>query len=338
MRLTLSADNSGIKSTGKNQGSVTISGDDLLSLNDLFYISYNHDLGNRDAGSRGTQGTTVSYSLPFGYWMLGFNSSNYNYYQAVAGTNQTYLYSGTSTNSDVRLSRVVWRDAVRKTTINGRLWMRSSSNYIDDTEVQVQHRRMAGWELGVNQREFIASATLDINLALRQGTGMLGSIPAPEESFGQGTSRPRLIIADVQFNLPFSIANQRLRYSLSARGQSNQTALVPQDRFAIGGFYTVRGFDGESILSAERGLLIRNDLGLSLGGTGQELYLGLDYGEVGGQSSDLLVGKRLAGAVVGLRGGVKGLNYDVFLGEPIMKPDGFQTARSNIGMNLIWTY
>ncbi|HEY0268670.1 MAG TPA: POTRA domain-containing protein, partial [Methyloradius sp.] len=54
LRLTLSADNSGIKSTGKNQGSVTISGDDLLSLNDLFYISYNHDLGGRDLGSRGT--------------------------------------------------------------------------------------------------------------------------------------------------------------------------------------------------------------------------------------------------------------------------------------------
>jgi len=338
LRLTLSADNSGIKSTGKNQGSVTVSGDDLLSLNDLFYISYNHDLGGRDPGSRGTQGTTVSYSLPFGYWLLGFNSSNYNYYQAVAGTSQTYLYSGTSTNSDVRLSRVVWRDAVRKTTLSGRLWMRSSSNFIDDTEVQVQHRRMAGWELGVNEREFIGSATLDVNLAYRQGTGMLGSIPAPEESFGEGTSRPRMIVADAQFNLPFSITNQRLRYSLSARGQSNQTALVPQDRFAIGGFYTVRGFDGENVLSAERGLLLRNDLGLSLGGTGQELYLGLDYGEVGGQSSDLLVGKRLAGAVLGLRGGFKGLNYDVFLGEPIIKPDGFQTARSNVGVNLIWTY
>jgi len=342
LRLTLTADNSGIKSTGKNQGSVTISGDDLLSLNDLFYISYNHDLGGRDPGSRGSHGTTVSYSIPFGNWLLGLNSSNYEYYQAVAGANQTYLYSGTSTNSDVRLSRVVWRDAVRKTTLSGRLWMRSSSNFIDDTEIQVQHRRMAGWELGINEREFIGDATLDVNLALRQGTGMLGSIPAPEESFGEGTSRPRMIVADVQFNLPFSIANQRLRYSLSARGQSNQTPLVPQDRFAIGGFYTVRGFDGENVLSAERGLLLRNDLGLSLGATGQELYLGLDYGEVGGQSADLLVGKRLAGAVVGLRGGVNGLNsnvsWDVFLGEPIMKPDVFQTARSNVGLNVIWAY
>ena len=89
---------------------------------------------------------------------------------------------------------------------------------------------------------------------------------------------------------------------------------------------------------AERGWLIRNDLGWSLGSSGQELYLGLDHGEVGGQSAELLVGKRLTGAVLGLRGGYKDLSWDLFAGVPVSKPDGFRTAHHTGGFNLTWSF
>jgi len=113
---------------------------------------------------------------------------------------------------------------------------------------------------------------------------------------------------------------------------------VPQDRFQIGGRYTVRGFDGESTLLGERGWLLRNDLGWTIGRTGQELYLGVDYGAVSGPSTLQLIGTRLAGAVVGLRGGYKHFMWDLFAGRPISKPDGFQTASTTAGFNLLWSY
>lgn len=75
-----------------------------------------------------------------------------------------------------------------------------------------------------------------------------------------------------------------------------------------------------------------------LGQSGLALYLGLDYGEVSGQSSNLLPGKRLAGAVIGMRGGYKGFNYDLFLGQPIKKPDRFETAKTAAGFNLNWSF
>ena len=96
----------------------------------------------------------------------------------------------------------------------------------------------------------------------------------------------------------------------------------------------MRGFDGESVLMAERGWLIRNDLGLALGDSGQEFYVGLDHGQVGGQSAKLLIGERLTGAVIGLRGSVKGVSYDLFAGQPVRKPDGFKTASVTAGFNL----
>ncbi|MFZ5763796.1 MAG: ShlB/FhaC/HecB family hemolysin secretion/activation protein [Thermodesulfobacteriota bacterium] len=337
-RLSLSVDDSGAKATGKYQGGATISLDHLLTLNDQFYISFNHDLEGNDPGPHGTRGITAHYSLPFGYWLLGFTTSSNRYHQTVAGAVQDYMYSGESRNSEIKLSRLVYRDAVRKTTLSLNGWKRSSQNFIDDTEVEVQRRRMAGWEFGMAHREFISAATLDLNAKYRRGTGAMDALPAPEEAFGEGTSRPKIVLADAQLNIPFAVAGQHLRYIGAWRAQWNRTPLVPQDRFAIGGRYTVRGFDGENLLSADRGWLIRNDLGLALGQTGQELYLGIDHGEVAGQSSESLIGTRLSGGVLGLRGGYKGMTYDLFVGQPLGKPDGFNAVSTVVGFTLNWSF
>lgn len=337
-RLALSADDAGSKATGKYQGGITLASDNGLTLNDLFYVSFNHDLGGGNQGEKGTQGYTVHYSMPYGYWLLGLTASQNRYRQSVAGINQTYRYSGESRNQEIKLSRLVYRDAVRKTSLSLRGWARTSNNFINDAEVVIQRRRMAGWELGAAHREFLGSATLDLSAAYRRGTGAQDALPAPEQVFGEGTSRPEIITAETQLNLPFALAGQSLRYGGSWRAQWNRTPLVPQDRFAIGGRYTVRGFDGESLLSADRGWLIRNDLGVALGGSGTELYLGLDYGEVGGPSSSLLLGTHLAGGAVGWRGQYKHLNFDVFVGKPISKPDGFKTPSTVTGFNLNWSF
>lgn len=337
LRFTITADDSGYDSTGRYQGGVTVSGDNLLRLNDLFYTSFNHDLGGGQTGERGSRGYTLHYSLPLGYWLLGLTTSEYRYHQTVAGINQSYNYSGDSRNHGVKLSHVIYRDASRKSTASLLSYLKTSSNFIDDTEIEVQRRRMAGWAADIWHREFIGAATLDLGMAYRRGTGAFDAIPAPEESFGEGTARPAIISANASFSLPFKIGSQLLRYTGSWRAQWNRTPLVPQDRFSIGGRYTVRGFDGETTLSAERGWLIRNDIGLALGKSGQELYIGLDYGHVSGPSADLLIGTHIAGTVLGLRGGYKGFQYDVFAGMPISKPNGFEAGRT-LGFNLAYQY
>lgn len=335
-RLTLSVDDGGSRSTGKQQGSATFSGDNLLTLNDLFYFSVNHDLAN-GSGEHGTRGHTLYYSLPFGYWLVSASASKNDYHQSVAGANQTFSYSGESSHAELKLSRLIYRDAVRKTSVSFQTYFNTSRNYIDDTEIEVQRRRMAGWQANLTHKEFIGSATLDADLAYRHGTGLFNAQPAPEEAFGEGTARPEIIKLALNFNQPFTLGEQRLRYNSTWRGQWNKTPLIVQDRFAIGGRYTVRGFDGELTLSSERGWLLRNELGLILGRSGQELYLGLDYGHVSGPSAQNLLGTHLAGGVVGIRGGYKGFYWDLFTGGPISKPKGFKGAGVS-GFNLTWSY
>ncbi len=334
LRLSVSADDSGSQATGKYQGSVTVSYDNALTLNDLFYVTNTNGLGGGDSGPRGTHANTIHYSLPMGYWTLGATSSSSNYFQTVAGLNQAYVYRGTSENNDVKLNRLLMRDGKQKLNLAVRAFQRKSNNYIDDTEVNVQRRVVGGWDSTLNHKAFIQNATLESNFTYKRGTGAFGSIPAPEQAFNNGTSRFELITVDANLALPFKVGDQGIRYNTSWRIQKNLTPLTPQDRFVIGGRYTVRGYDGESVLSAERGWFWRNDLSFTLGDSGQELYAGLDTGQVGGPSSQLLVATRLSGAVLGLRGVIHKLSYDIFIGSPVNKPDNFKTAGSTAGFSL----
>lgn len=335
VRFNLSLDDSGSKATGKTQAGATMSLDHALRQNDLFYVNLNHDVFS--GGKRGTKGFTFHYSVPVGYWLFGATRSGYEYEQTVAGNQQSYLYSGESYNAEVRATRLLFRNASSKTSMYLRAWERDSRNFIDDTEILVQRRRMGGWELGLNHRHFIGQATLDGTVGFRRGTGAFGSIAAPEELFGEATSHPKIYFADAQLSVPFQLGQQRLRYTGSWRAQWNRGGLVPQDRFAIGGRYTVRGFDGEMSLMGERGWLIRNDIGLALGG-GQEFYVGADYGHVGGSATQWQVGNDLAGSVIGLRGSYRGLYWDGFVGAPLKKPSGFQNAYTVTGFTLSWSF
>ena len=338
-RLTLNADDSGSKSTGRYMGGITLSGDNLLALSDLFYLNFNHDLGGGQAGRRGSKGQAWHYSLPINYWLLAFNSSDYTYHQEVAGARYAYIYSGTTQNTDIKLSRMLHRSAASKTLVSLKGFLRKSFNYIDDTEIEVQRRRTAGWELAMLQNWYLGQAVLDYTLAYKHGTGALGAMPAPEQASKQGTARMGLVTLEVGYQQPLSWlgSTRPMRYSLNLRAQSHLDPLTPQDRFAIGNRYTVRGFDGQQNLMGDSGWFVRNDLSLALG-AGQWAYLGADYGAVAGPSSDYLLGRRLAGGVLGLKGGYKAFQYDGFVGRPLKRPEGFQTAHTTAGIQLSLTF
>ena len=193
---------------------------------------------------------------------------------------------------------------------------------------------MSGWEAGLTHRRFLGASTLDASIAVRPGRGTYG-IDNASQNEAKSRVHQRLYVADAQWTLPFHWGQQSLHYSAEWRGQWADKYVAPQDRFAIGGRYTVRGFDGESALTGERGWLLRNDLGLDLGSR-QTAYIALDTGHVGGVSArqQVVVGHRLTGVVLGLRGGWNGLYWDVFAGAALQQPRGFVSAYTTTGFTL----
>ncbi|MEM5371696.1 ShlB/FhaC/HecB family hemolysin secretion/activation protein [Paraburkholderia azotifigens] len=328
-----SVDNSGTSSTGKWQGNVSLGIDNPLGLNDVFTVGANQDLsfGNKSLGSHGFNG---SYSIPFGYWTATLSGNTNTYYQNIAGVNQTLVSSGNSQTAALRIARVLSRG--QNDVLGGyvQLSKRFGDSFIDDTTIPTQARNNTFLELGATDRHYFGAAQFDGTLAYRQGIGGLGATPDP---YVDGpTYRFHMAVLDANLSVPFAIANQPFRYVTTFHGQFTNDTLFYIDDLTIGSRYTVRGFDGETMLAAEKGFYWRNELQWPIGQTGQTLYAGIDYGRVYGPSTAALAGTQLAGAVIGIRGSMPakyaGFSYDLFAGTPVYKPSGFPTARVTVGV------
>lgn len=344
VRISFNADDSGSHATGRYQGGVTLSVDNPLGLSDLFYVNYNHDLGSKDStvdidGNRtgsGTHGYSLHYSVPVGNWLIAFNQNYYRYHQAIAGYNQNYDYNGSSENTDLGITRMIYRNSHRKIDVSARIWRRKSHNYIDDAEIEVQRRHTAGWAIGLNHQEYLGNAILNLSAGYKRGTGADHSLRAAEEEFGEGTSRMEIITLDASLMKPFRVGKYNFSYDTSFHGQWNKTPLITQDQVSIGGRYTVRGFDGELTLMGEQGWYWNNNLNWQYL-LGHQVYAGIDVGHITGRTSEMQLGKTLAGTVLGFKGQIKaGGNwyYDVFMGKPIYKPQHFRTDKTTFGFNL----
>lgn len=335
-RLGASLDDAGTKSTGRYQGGLTLSLDNPFSLSDLLYVSASHDLDQ--GGGKGSKNYTGHYSVPFGYWMFSVTGNDYDYHQTVAGINEDYRYSGESQNLNLQLSRILHRSGTQKTSFTYDVLVRKTRNYIDDTEIDVQRRQTSAWRIGLQHRHYINQATLDAGVSYQRGTRWFGAAPAPKEYFDEATALSKILQFNAQLNVPFAIGSQNFRYNAQYQQQLSNTPLTPQDQFAIGNRWTVRGFDGERTLNASRGWYVRNDIAWSTPLPSQEFYLGADYGEVSGYGTDYLVGTHLAGGVAGLRGYAFHTGYDLFAGTPFSKPDGFKTSNLTLGFSLNWDW
>jgi hemolysin activation/secretion protein len=332
-RMTLSLDDSGAKTTGKIQATTSLSFDNLFGINDLFYISFNKD-AQQEENEYGTRGNNYQFSFPYGYWTFTLAGSSYDYHQTVQGSNQTFLSSGKSDSTEFRMQRIIHRDQQSKTSLQFGIIKKKSKSFIADTEIESQRKNVTAEEIGITHRQYFGKTVLDTTLNHRQGVPWFN---AQTETAGADdpTTRYKLWTLDTTVTTPLKIGKVEGKYSFNFRGQYTKDLLYTADYFSIGNRYTVRGFDGEQTLLAEKGWFIRNEWSMPVA-QGKEAYMGLDYGQVSGSGTQLLLGKKLAGAALGIRGSEGGIYYDIFTSWPLYKPEGYQTSPYSLGFQLTY--
>ena len=330
----LSLDDAGTKATGKLQAAQTFAVDNLFGINDLFNIAFNND-AQCEGPKLGTRGDSVYYSFPYGESTFTLFSSRYCYHQTVTASANSFISSGESNNLEFKISQLMYRDQSQKTYMDFGIVKKSSSSYIDDTEIEVQRKHTTAAKLGINHRHYFGKAILDVTLTYKRGMPWFGAQNDSTATDNQ-TTRYNMGLVDINFATPVIFGKTKGRYKLTLYGQYTKDALYQTDMLSIGNRYTVRGFDGEQTLYAEKGWFMENDLSLPVGGFGMESYVGLDCGAVSGPNTQNLTGRILAGTVVGLRGGNKSVQYDVFAGWALRKPEGFATAKPTFGFQLIY--
>ncbi|WP_141100091.1 ShlB/FhaC/HecB family hemolysin secretion/activation protein, partial [Acinetobacter baumannii] len=128
---------------------------------------------------------------------------------------------------------------------------------------------------------------------------------------------------DLRYTTPFLLLDKPAQYRLNWRGQYAPKILVPNDRFYIGGRYSVRGFDGELMLSGDNGQYVQQEISLNAPIPNTQFYMAVDQGWVNGRNS--IPGQRyLLGSVLGLRTYQNSFYLDAFTGRGLIAPDSIK--------------
>ena len=344
LKAAISIDNLGSKQSGKYQGMLNLSTLNLLGFNEIFSFSRGKDVlkkykvtnkfnGASDHGA--SNNYYYGFSIPFGYFMLEYEKSKYDYAQIINAAYNLYTYKGRSESDSLSLAYTFYRDSNFKNSAYVKLFKRKNKNYLEDYELDNQARRNAGYEVGVKSSYNSYNQAFSAKLAYKKGTGIFNSQPDPLEDSGEATSRFALINLNLNYKYKFELP---LSYDLNINARYGLNKLSLQDKFSIGGYYSVRGFDGESSLVGNHGVSVRNTLSYNYYKS-NSIYAGLDAGMVRAASSGIKDKNTLAGYAIGLRGSIKAYNnlsYDISVSKPLYKPKSFETKSTNV--NFIISY
>ena len=337
-KLSAHMDDSGAQGTGKLQTGFNLGVDNPLGLSDMVNIGINTD-ADRKSGQHGTSGNSLYYAVPVGYWRYALSASSLDYHQQIAGAYQNFVSAGKSRNLEFNVTQLFQRNQFQKNSWQFKVGKRWSHTYIDATEIDGQKRNTTFAELAWVHQHYFGNAQLDLTFANRWGVSWFnGQADEDWRSDSDPTFRYSLQSIDATLVVPFSIALQPLTYIGTLRAQNTRSPLYMTDQLSLGNRYTVRGFDGELTLAGERGFFFRNELDIPLTQSGQSAYLGIDVGKVFGPSVQYLLGDKMVGATVGVRGGYRGFSVDLFSSWSLYKPAGFVTATPAVGFNLSYQY
>jgi hemolysin activation/secretion protein len=322
VRLVGSVNNHGSRATGRYQGSISATVDNLLGLSDVLSFSQGFDVG-RDGGRFGTESRGLNYGLVWHDWQLQFSLNDSSHFQRVNGIYQTFISSGSSGGGDVKLSYELYRHyggqvgATSRLSAFAKRGRRISQSFIDDAEIGVQFRDVAPVELGLNYRNQTVLGQIDLSWS------RVSNLYDDNPYWYDQTS--------ASYWLPFSWRGLRGSYSGSLFAQTTRYPLKGAQWLSVGGPYSVRGFSGEVPLVAEQGMYSRNEVELALGATLPRLYFGFDAGRVFGPNAKYLLGDFLVGKFLGLRGQLGSVQYDLQFAYPVSQPDGFP-ERSTVAL------
>ena len=278
--------------------------------------------------------------IPYGKDTFSVSYNNYEYHQTVHSYPYDFISKGKSNTSTLTWNHLMSRNQNSKTSFDVSVKKRNSHQYINDLEIPVQQMHTTSLETGIAKQVYIGTDTWYMRLGHKMGIGWFGAMP--ENPYEDGPkSRYHMWLFDVDYQHPFTMGHRPASYTASFHGQwtTNGDRLYGVDDISMGNRYTVRGFDGEITLMSESGWYWRNEVASYIPDLHSSLYVGLDLGAVYGPSTEDLLGKFIAGMVIGLRGDVSsGLSYDIFAGIPVYKPPGYHTEKITSGFTCSWRF
>lgn len=319
--FSIANNNLGQKSTGYSRSSISLRMDNLVNLNDLVSLTYEHsgpDYPWPNDGVGQSNSISGSISVPYGYWTFTLNGSYYKYRSSVPGNYGDIDTSGDSGQLGFNIDRVILRDQNSITTLNAGIAYKETNNFLMGNLIEVGSREYSVANLGISHSRRMLGGLWVFDLSYNQGLGLFGATKRGDPGAGDAEPEFSKFTGTINVTNPFQLASQNLQFSTLINGQYSPDNLYGAEQISLGGYSNVRG-TRDSILFGNNGLFTRNEITWrTLPWKDNELltkrlgefrpYAAIDYGHVfgqdrfgieGGDVSGWTVGARLAGGNIG---------------------------------------
>ncbi|WLH02692.1 ShlB/FhaC/HecB family hemolysin secretion/activation protein [Pseudomonas beijingensis] len=256
-RAGLSRSNDGQRSTGEQQWGSSFEWDSPLGLADQLMLRGGHD-GMTDH-QHTSRNAMLYYNLPFGWWNVSYTYSQSEYRSQIPANGFNFKQTGDSQNHQVRVERVIHRDALSKTSLNTGLSYLRTNNFIEDSKLADSSNRISEAQFGINHGRRIGNAFVNLDLGLQNGIGALDAQGDHDPGPGLPNARYRKYTATLSYLQPFQVWGESFSVSSLMTGQRSEDVLFSPQRMSLGGQSSIRGYKDQS-LSGDSGGYWRNDL------------------------------------------------------------------------------
>ena len=256
-RAGLSRSNDGQRSTGEQQWGSSFEWDSPLGLADQLMLRGGHDAMTDHQHT--SNNAMLYYNLPWGWWNVSYTYSQSEYRSQIPANGFNFKQTGDSQNHQVRVERVIYRDALSKTSLNTGLAYLRTNNFIEDSKLAVSSNRLSEAQFGINHGRRVGNAFVNLDLGMQEGIGAFDAQDDNDPGPGQADARYRKYTATASYLQPFQVWGESFSFSSLMTGQRSEDVLFSPQRMSLGGQSSIRGYKDQS-LSGDSGGYWRNDL------------------------------------------------------------------------------
>lgn len=312
----LEFDNGGQQSTGEEQGRLSFSADNLVSLAEQWTLMAGSSMDGRE--SHHATNWQAGFSLPYGYWLFDAGYQYSDYRNDIDSRGYVYESRGDTRTTTGTATRTLYRDGQSKVSGVVGMTHRQSRNFIMDSLLETSSYQLSSLRLGLNLATRADNHFFTLNPALTLGT----------DWFGADSDRDRSAMwPQAQFEKwglfgSYSTAGEQWGWLSTFNAQWTPDRLYSVERLSLGGEASVRGFKEQSI-SGDVGGYLRNEVswqGVAPVWLGQwRTWLALDMGRVDmGNQGDTWRG--MVGTALGWEQRYRHFTGNVSVGFPLSAP------------------
>jgi len=256
--------------------------------------------------------------VPYGYTLVSYSGSYFEYQQLVEGSAVSFLTSGTSENHTINVDYMAYRGQRDKLGIGISLSRKQSKNYLEDVFLDTSSRVLYVWELGPSYTHHLSQGVMNTSLKWYRSVSWWDAkkeIVSAEDDF-----QFNKYSLDSSVSLNFNLAEQQFSYQSSLSLFYTPENIIASEGLSLGGRYTIRGMEGDGLFGYSGGFW-RNQIAyihpFKFGGH-MNVYAGLDLGRVDDRAA---IQESVAGSAVGVIFSAADINLDLAYARALKVPE-----------------